>query len=66
METYFDVSILGWHEIEAVADDASARIKLIDGIKGTQIIRQHYSAIEKYIQRARDDLPLLQQRPTLG
>jgi len=62
METYFDVSILGWHEIEAVADDASARIQLIDGIKGAQIIRQHYSAIEKYIQQARDDLPVLQQR----
>lgn len=62
VETYFEVSILGWHEIEAVADDASARIQLVDGIEGAPRIRERYSDIEAYIRRARDHLPLLQQR----
>lgn len=62
IEEYFDVSILGWHEIEAVADDASVRISLLDGIKGGQAIRDRYSAIDAHILQARDHLPLLQQR----
>jgi len=61
VEEYFDVSILGWHEIEAVAEDASARIRLLDGIEGAQTIREKYAVVEQNVQQARDQLPILQQ-----
>ena len=61
VEDYFDVSILGWHEIEAVAEDASARIRLLDGIEGAQTIREKYTVVNQNVQQARDQLPILQQ-----
>ena len=61
VEEYFDISILGWHEIEAVAEDASARIRLLDGIEGAQTIRDKYTIIDQNVEKARDQLPILQQ-----
>jgi DNA repair ATPase RecN len=58
----FDVAILGWHEIEAVADHASARMRLLDRIQGEEPIRGHYATIEQSIESARDLLPTLQRR----
>jgi len=59
--TDFDVAILGWHEIEAVADQAAARIKLLDRIQGEETIRNLYSSIDTNIEAARDLLPTLQR-----
>ncbi|MBA2117074.1 AAA family ATPase [Bremerella alba] len=58
----FDVSILGWHEIEAVADRPSARIKLLDRIQGEDEIKLLYSTIESNIENARDLLPTFQRK----
>ena len=57
----FPVSILGWHEIESVADRASARIDLLDRVGEPAIIRDAYEKIRSLIERARDQLPLLQR-----
>ncbi len=58
----FNAAILGWHEIEAVADHATARIRLIDRIQGDTEIRLAYETIEKKIEAARDLLPTLQRK----
>jgi DNA repair ATPase RecN len=58
----FSAAILGWHEIEAVADHATARIRLVDRIEGEHEIRSAYEAIDRQIEAARDFLPTLQQK----
>jgi DNA repair ATPase RecN len=58
----FSAAILGWHEIEAVADHATARIRLIDRIEGEREARTAYDAIDRKIEFARDLLPTLQQK----
>lgn len=57
----FTASILGWHEIEAVADRAQARVDLVDRIHiGNEVTAQH-EAIRSNVERARDQLPILQR-----
>lgn len=58
----FDAAILGWHEIEAIADHASARIRLVDRLEGEEEIRTKYVEIEAKIESARDLLPSLQRK----
>lgn len=56
----FPASILGWHEIEAVADKASARINLLDRVGDASAIKVLRETVRTHIERARDLLPLLQ------
>lgn len=58
----FPISILGWHEIESVADRASARIGILDRAGNPQRIQRAYEGIQSQIVRARDQLPLLQRQ----
>jgi DNA repair ATPase RecN len=58
----FPISILGWHEIEAVADKAGARIDLLDRIGDPHSVRKLYEEIGSNVERARDQLPLLQRQ----
>lgn len=58
----FDAAILGWHEIEAIADHASARIRLVDRIEGENEIHSLYGAIDSRVEAARDLLPTLQRK----
>ena len=58
----FPISILGWHEIESVADHASARIGILDRAGDPGNVIQAYSEISKHIGHARDTLPLLQRQ----
>jgi len=58
----FSVSILGWHEIEAVADQADARISLLDRIGNPREIQMLYEEIRQFVERARDHLPILQRQ----
>jgi hypothetical protein len=58
----FPISILGWHEIEVVADKADARIGLLDRIGNAREIRALYGDIKAQIERARDQLPAFQQQ----
>lgn len=58
----FPVSILGWHEIEAVADQADARISLLDRIGNPREIQTLYEEIKQLVERARDHLPTLQRQ----
>ena len=58
----FPVSILGWHEIESVADRAPERIALLDRVGDPTAIRTAYETIQVHIDRARDQLPLLQRQ----
>lgn len=60
-ELPFPISILGWHEIEAVADQADARISLLDRIGSPQQIQNLYSSINDSVEKARDALPFLQR-----
>ena len=55
-----DISILGWHEIEAVADQPQARIWLIDQADDYQKIRQLYDQTRAHVDDARNTMPLLQ------
>lgn len=57
---YFEITILGWHEIEAVADSARARIELVDRIGEGSKVREIYKSIEGHIESAHDQLPILQ------
>lgn len=57
----FPISILGWHEIEAVADQADARIALLDQIGDAAHIATLLASIKSKIEQARDQLPLLQR-----
>lgn len=58
----FPVSILGWHEIESVADRASARIGILDRAGEPESVVQAYSRIRDHVGQARDALPLLQRQ----
>jgi hypothetical protein len=60
-ELPFPISILGWHEIEAVADQAEARISLLDRIGDPQRIQTLYAEIDASVEKARDSLPFLQR-----
>ena len=61
-DSYFEITILGWHEIEAVADSARARIELVDRIGEGSRVREIYKSIEGHIELACDQLPILQLR----
>ena len=58
----FDASILGWHEIEGVADHAHARVRLIDHIENPAEIADQATQIEQNIEAARDLLPAFQRK----
>lgn len=58
----FPISILGWHEIESVADHASSRINILDRAGEPENVIQAYSQIRNHIAQARDTLPLLQRQ----
>jgi DNA repair ATPase RecN len=58
----FPISILGWHEIEAVADKATARMTLVDSIGDPLVIKTFQHRIGEQVERARDLLPLLQRQ----
>lgn len=58
----FPISILGWHEIESVADRASARIDILDRAGKPEDVVHAYSEIRRNITQARDALPLLQRQ----
>ena len=58
----FPISILGWHEIEAVADKAQARVELLDRVGDPSIVRIAHEKINEQIERARDRVPLLQRQ----
>ncbi len=61
-EQIFPISILGWHEIESVADHASARIGILDRAGEPETVIQAYFEIRKHISQARDTFPLLQRQ----
>lgn len=58
----FPISILGWHEIEAVADRAQARVELVDRVGDPSVVRTAHEKIKEQIERARDRVPLLQRQ----
>lgn len=58
----FEASILGWHEIEAVADHPDSRINLIDRIGKEGEIKSLYQEIDRKVEDARDQLPLFQRK----
>jgi len=58
----FDASILGWHEIEGVADHAHARVRLIDHIENPAEIADHITLIDQSVESARDLLPAFQRK----
>ena len=55
-------SILGWHEIEAVADKADARIGLLDRIGNAAEIRTIYGDIRAQIERCAISCLVFQQQ----
>jgi len=58
----FPISILGWHEIEAVADRAQARVELVDRVGDPSVVRTAHEKIKEQSERARDRVPLLQRQ----
>src|SRR5260370_19101372 len=58
----FPVSILGWHEIEAVADKPEARIALLDRAGDDRKVRDLYATIKERVEHARDQMPVLQRQ----
>ncbi len=58
----FPISILGWHEIEAIADKATARIALLDRVGDRAAIQRRYDEMAQIVERARDQLPVLQRQ----
>ena len=58
----FPISILGWHEIESVADRAAARIGILDRLGQPESVGRAYSQIANHIAQSRDALPLLQRQ----
>lgn len=58
----FPISILGWHEIESVADRASARIGILDRAGEPESVVHAYNHIRDHVGQARDALPLLQRQ----
>jgi hypothetical protein len=58
----FPISILGWHEIESVADRAAARISILDRAGEPESVVQAYARIQEQVAQARDTLPLFQRQ----
>ncbi len=58
----FDTSILGWHEIEGVANHAHARVRLIDQIENPTELTEKSTQIEQSVEAARDLLPTFQRK----
>ncbi len=58
----FQTSVLGWHEIEGVADQPSARMALIDRIGIEDQIQELYAGISSDVEAARDQLPVFQRK----
>lgn len=58
----FESAILGWHEIEAVADSPTARVRLVDQVQGMNEVQQLYGEISLATEAARDHLPGLQRQ----
>ena len=58
----FPISILGWHEIESVAERASARINILDRAGEPENVIEAYSQIRNHVAQASDTLPLLQRQ----
>lgn len=58
----FQTSILGWHEIEGVADQPSARMALIDRIGIEDRIQELHAGISTDVEAARDQLPVFQRK----
>jgi len=61
-QTGFDVSILGWHEIEAVAEYPTSRLTLIDSAGHEAEIRKLHETIDAKVESARDQLPAFQRQ----
>jgi DNA repair ATPase RecN len=61
-EVGFDASILGWHEIEGVADHAQERVRLIDHIEDPAEIADQIRLIDQSVESARDLLPVFQRK----
>jgi recombinational DNA repair ATPase RecF len=61
-QTGFDVSILGWHEIELVAEYPTSRLALIDSVGHEAEIRRLYETIDAKVESARDQLPGFQRK----
>ena len=61
-QTGFTVSILGWHEIEAVAEYPTSRLTLIDSVGHEAEINKLYEIINKKVESARDQLPTFQRK----
>lgn len=57
----FPISILGWHEIEAVADRAAARVSLLDRVGDPGEISALFDQIRASVESARDLLPSIQR-----
>ena len=62
MGQVFPISILGWHEIESVADRPSARVGILDRAGEPESVVQADGRIRESILQARDALPLLQRQ----
>jgi len=58
----FDASILGWHEIELVAEYPRSRLTLIDAVGREPEIRRLYETIDTNVESARDQLPAFQRK----
>jgi hypothetical protein len=58
----FDASILGWHEIEGVADHAHERVRLIDHMENPAEVADQVAQIDQSIEAARDLLPEFQRK----
>ena len=59
-ELPFPIAILGWHEIEAIADSPRARIEILDRVGERSEIRSSYERISEETAAAREELPILQ------
>ncbi|MEN6368906.1 MAG: AAA family ATPase [Thermotogota bacterium] len=58
----FRASVLGWHEIEGIADDARARISLLDRVGIEEEVHRLHGAIDEEVEAARDQLPVFQRK----
>jgi len=58
----FRASVLGWHEIEGVADDATARMTLVDRVGIEDEVQELYRNIDAHVEAARDQLPDFQRK----
>lgn len=61
-QTGFNASILGWHEIEAVAQYPTSRLALIDSVGHEAEIQKLNRIIDKKVESACDQLPTFQRK----